>query len=255
MKSAMMAGAVGRSHGFLVWSLRCAVAVLVAIGVAAALGRGIFIGDLGARAAPFRERVFRTFNATDPLPAKQALAAARADRQFGTQPVATLLHVVTGGVFLALAPFQFSGRIRSRYIGWHRWCGRVLVPVAVVTAIAGLYFGLLMPLAGVGEGAAVAVFGGSFLAALARAVAAIRKRKIALHREYMIRAFAIGVGIASVRIVVLTLDVLLTPRGFSPEWIFAVSLWVGWAATLAAAESWIRYSRRRVEASPGSATA
>jgi nitrate reductase gamma subunit len=33
-------------------------------------------------------------------------------------PTIVALHVVLGGVYLALAPFQFVGRIRSRHLGY-----------------------------------------------------------------------------------------------------------------------------------------
>jgi hypothetical protein len=38
-------------------------------------------------------------------------------------PTVVALHVVLGGVYLALAPFQFVKRIRSRHLGYHRKTG------------------------------------------------------------------------------------------------------------------------------------
>ena len=52
-------------------------------------------------------------------------------------PVATALHVILGGVYLALAPFQFAKRIRSRHLGYHRWAGRVLVPIGLLVGEGG----------------------------------------------------------------------------------------------------------------------
>ena len=40
--------------------------------------------------------------------------------QFLNYPNITLLHVVPGGIYLALAPLQFLGRIRSRWLNYHR---------------------------------------------------------------------------------------------------------------------------------------
>jgi hypothetical protein len=39
-------------------------------------------------------------------------------------PTIVALHVVLGGLYLALAPFQFVRRIRSGHLGYHRWAGR-----------------------------------------------------------------------------------------------------------------------------------
>lgn len=45
-------------------------------------------------------------------------------------PGITGLHVILGGVYLALAPFQFVRRLRVRFLGYHRWTGRLLVGTA-----------------------------------------------------------------------------------------------------------------------------
>jgi uncharacterized membrane protein len=155
----------------------------------------------------------------------------------------TMLHILPGGLILLLAPFQFSARIRNRHIRFHRWSGRVLVGSAVVSALAGFYFGLRMPYGGAGEAAAIVLFGAILLAAVTRAVVAIRRGDVARHREWMIRAFAAAVGIATIRVVGMVLDVLLTPAGVGPADVFVLSLWTGWTLTLAAAEAWIRYTR------------
>lgn len=47
-------------------------------------------------------------------------------------PTVVALHVVLGGLYLALAPFQFIRRIRSRHLRYHRWPGRVLVSIGLV---------------------------------------------------------------------------------------------------------------------------
>jgi undecaprenyl pyrophosphate phosphatase UppP len=50
-------------------------------------------------------------------------------------PTVVALHVVLGGVYLALAPFQFVRRIRSRHLGYHRRVGRLLVATGVVVGL------------------------------------------------------------------------------------------------------------------------
>jgi len=87
--------------------------------------------------------------------------------------------------------------------------------------------------------------GGLFLA-LARAVAAIRAGRVAAHREWMIRAFAVALGISTVRLVAAALDLVVSPYGVPLAPLFVASLWIGWGVTVAAAELWIRYTRRLV---------
>ena len=162
--------------------------------------------------------------------------------KFNRYPVTTLLHVVPAALFALLAPFQFSRRIRSRHIRVHRWSGRVLVAIAIPIGLTGLFFGLFVPFAGLLEASGVAVFGALFLFAVVRAVVAIRRKDIATHREWMIRMFAIAIGVSTVRLVGFPL-LLLTRKG--PEAWFGHSIWLGFGLTLVAAELWIAATRRR----------
>jgi hypothetical protein len=219
------------------------VVLLATIGVAAALGRGVHTADLASRAEPYRQRLLRALDREDPSAKQRAEELQLLDRRFAAHPDATLLHILPGGLFLILAPFQFSARVRKRHIQFHRWSGRLLVAVGTIAALTGLYFGLLMPYGGLGESAAIALFGGLFLAALGKALVAIWRRDPARHREWMIRAFAIALGISTVRVVGAALDLTLTPLGLSPKAAFVLSVWTGWALTLGAAELWIARTR------------
>lgn len=221
------------------------VIVLVAIGVAASVGRGVFLGDLATRAEPARQRILQALDRDDPFVLQRARELDLLDGRFGAHPAATRLHILPGAVFLLLAPLQFSSRIRGRYLQFHRWSGRFLVLAGFVTALAGLYFGLFMPYGGRSEAIVVALFGGLFLYALSRALLAIRRHEVARHREWMIRAFAVAIGISTIRVVAAILDLTLTPAGFAPRAIFVLSLWTGWALTLGGAELWITYAFER----------
>jgi uncharacterized membrane protein len=227
----------------VVRALWVGVALLVAIGLASVVGRGAFPGDFARRAEPARQEVLAALDREDPLAGERAAEIDRFDRRFGDDPLMTMLHILPGGLLLLLAPFQFSPRIRNRHIRFHRWSGRVLVGCAVVSALAGFYFGLRMPYGGLSETAVIVLFGAILLVAVTLAVAAIRRGDVARHREWMIRAFAVVVGIATIRVVGMVLDVLLTPTGVGPADVFVLSLWTGWILTLTAAEVWIRYTR------------
>jgi hypothetical protein len=58
------------------------------------------------------------------------------------------LHVILGGVYLSLAPFQFVQRIRSRWPGYHRRVGRLLVGIGLVAGETGLFMAWIIPFAG-----------------------------------------------------------------------------------------------------------
>jgi uncharacterized membrane protein len=219
------------------------VVLLASIGVAASLGRGIFLSDFAARVEPFRQDILQVLGRHDPFASERAGELARFDSRFAEHPVATILHILPGAIFLLLAPLQFSSRLRARYLGFHRWSGRFLVGAVATAAATGLYFGLFMPFGGPGESVAIALFGGLLLYSASRAVVAIRARHIARHREWMIRAFALAAAISTVRIVGAVVDLTLTPAGLGPRPAFVISIWAGWVITLVAAEIWIRYTR------------
>jgi uncharacterized membrane protein len=59
---------------------------------------------------------------------------------FEAQRAAVYTHAFAAAVALALGPFQFSARIRSRHLSLHRWLGRLYLGVGVlVGGISGLY--------------------------------------------------------------------------------------------------------------------
>jgi len=202
---------------FVVCALWFGVVLLVIVGVGAAVGRGVFRDDFATRTDPIRQLALAALNREDPFLSQRSAELDQFDRRFAAHPLATLLHILAGGIFLILAPLQFSSRLRSRHLRFHRWSGRILILTAFVSAFAGLYFGLLMPYGGPGEATAIAFFGGLFLAALTRGFVAIRRHQVTRHREWMIRAFAIAMGIATVRVVAGVFDIALTPEGLRPR--------------------------------------
>jgi uncharacterized membrane protein len=162
------------------------------------------------------------------------------ERRFAEHDRTILIHVVAGGAFLLVALLQFSSRIRRRHPALHRWMGRTLVTIAIASTIAGLFFGLVIPFGGLGEITSTGFFGVLFIIALVRAVVAVRKGQIAVHREWMIRAYGIALGISTIRLVG---SVLQTYTPMPVREMLGVMFWLGWGLTLAAAEAWVRMTR------------
>src|SRR5437867_130817 len=102
-----------------------------------------------------------------------------------------------------------------------------------------------MPFAGRGEALVIALVAGWFIASLARAVVAIRQKQVARHREWMIRAASVALGISIVRLVAAGLDLVLLPAAIPTQRIFVLSISVGWAISIGASEWWIRRTRPR----------
>jgi hypothetical protein len=105
-----------------------------------------------------------------------------------------LPHGIFGAIVLLFAPFQFSDRIRQRFTKWHRVMGRLYVVGAILLAPMGAYiqyfqeqFGAPRSFTVLGVVDAAMLMGATFLAFLFAV-----KRKIALHRQWATRSYAIA---------------------------------------------------------------
>jgi predicted membrane protein DUF2306 len=160
-------------------------------------------------------------------------------------PTIVALHVVLGGLYLALAPLQFVRRIRSRHLGYHRWAGRVLVSIGLVIGATALFMGLVIPLSGWPERVVIGLFGSLFVIALLKGFVHIRARRVALHREWMIRAFAIGLSIVTQRLIfVPALLIVADPTDGQIATLSVASFAAAFVLHSSLAEVWIRFTRR-----------
>lgn len=119
------------------------------------------------------------------------------DPRFTTSPAAVVIHVVCAIVFALVGAFQFAGGLRRRHPGWHRAAGRALVIAGLGVAVSAMWLTLTYP-AKEGTGDLLYVlrllFASAMVVAIIRAVTAIRRRDVAAHRAWMIRAYAIGLA-------------------------------------------------------------
>jgi uncharacterized membrane protein len=168
------------------------------------------------------------------------------DDLFAQHPILTLVHIVPGMLFMILGPLQFNSTIRARHLGWHRWSGRVFVICGLVIGISALVMSFGMPaIGGLNQAAATILFGSFFLFALCRAFWTIRRHEIALHREWMIRAFSIGLAVATIRPIVGVFFATSPLTGLTPREFFGTAFWIGFVLHLIAAEAWIRTTPAR----------
>jgi uncharacterized membrane protein len=166
---------------------------------------------------------------------------------FARYPLLTMLHIVPGVLFMVLGPVQFVRRIRARHLRVHRWSGRVFVAAGLVIGVTGLAMGVVMAIGGANETAATAFFAILFLFALGKAVLHIRRGDATRHREWMLRAFAIGLAISTIRPIIVLFFALsdLSPREF-----FGIAFWLGFTSHLVIAEAWIQHTRPTIRAQP-----
>jgi uncharacterized membrane protein len=159
-------------------------------------------------------------------------------------PTIVALHVVLGVVYLALAPLQFVKRIRSRHLAYHRWAGRVLVAIGLEVGVTALFLGLVIPFSGWSERVIIGLFGSLFLLALGEGFAHIRAGRVASHREWMLRAFAIALSIATMRLIFIpALLVAADPTDGQIPFLSVASFTAAFVLHASVAELWIRLTR------------
>jgi len=120
-----------------------------------------------------------------------------ADDRFDGFPTALVAHITSAAVFALVGAFQFVPGLRRRHRAWHRRAGRVVAAAGLVVAASALWLTLFYQ-AQPGTGGLLyvlrLVFGSAMAGCLLLGFTAIRRRDIAAHRAWMIRAYALGLG-------------------------------------------------------------
>lgn len=155
----------------------------------------------------------------------------------GGMPLPVVLHVLGATAFVVLGALQFSADLRRRRPRWHRIAGRLAILGALLAAASGLWLAFASL-----SNSSELLFVFRLLAASGLAACivlgfrAIRLRRLAAHRAWMIRAFALGLG-AATQVFTLGFGEQLFGKG---ELSVALLNGAGWAINLAVAEWVIR---------------
>lgn len=175
--------------------------------------------------------------------------AAALDAHFESKRALTLTHILPAMLFMVLGPLQFVAGLRSKYPQVHRWSGRVFLIASAIVGISGLTLALGKTIGGIDEKAAIILFGTFFLIALAKALWHALHREFAQHREWMIRGYAIGLAVATIRPIMGMFFAAALMRGYTPEprEFFGTAFWIGFTLQSIAAEIWINYTRQIAE--------
>ncbi len=156
-------------------------------------------------------------------------------------PLGHFMHVLGGATFGILGPIQFSRVLMRRYGVLHRVMGRVFVAAGAMISLSSLSLLWHFP-----DTYSVAISSGRLLFGIALGVAltiamqAILKRDFTRHRNWMIRAYAIGMGATAVTMVFFPIYMITgePPMGLASDMIFLGS----WIACVVFAEGLVRRS-------------
>ena len=169
--------------------------------------------------------------------------------KFAAVPWSLFVHSLGGVLFGLLGPVQFAGVLQRRFGRLHRLTGRVFVAAGLVLALSSLRLLVEFPAPSTWILTASRLAAGAGLAAaLITALMAVRRRDIARHRAWMIRAYAIGMGAATISFIMLPIYLINGElvKGYASDLLFVLS----WVINLSIAEWVIRRTKSRKPQTP-----
>lgn len=156
-------------------------------------------------------------------------------------PIPAIIHIVSFCIFCVLGAFQFMPGFRRRRPTWHRYCGRILVVNGLAAALSGLYLNQFYPpiehdsfalyIIRVIVGIAMFLF-------ICFGLLAIIQRRYKNHQNWMVRAYALGMGNGLVPFLAVV-TILFQPD--NKELAKVLVLAGGWVINMIIAE-WIIYA-------------
>ena len=159
------------------------------------------------------------------------------DAAFATHKGLTLAHIIPALVFVLLLPLWFSVKMRSnepahRRLTWQLFALGTVVGLTAIPMVAN-------PVGGATELSAIIVFDGIFLFSFARAFALFLKRD-PHYREWMMRAIAVLLGIATTRPIMGVFFATARLTHLEPRQFFGIAFWIGFGITYLAGEWYLR---------------
>jgi uncharacterized membrane protein len=170
-----------------------------------------------------------------------AVPGARADfvrQRFVALPLGVRAHLLGGALALGLGPFQLSSRIRSRFLGVHRWVGRVYVIAVLAAGVSGIALARIS-MGGLPAHLGFGLLGVLWVASVAIAYRRIRRGDLVGHRQWMIRTYALTFAAVTLRLYIP----LSLATGIPFESAYPAIAWICWVPNLLVAE-WLILRRR-----------
>lgn len=110
------------------------------------------------------------------------------------------LHGIPGALALFLGVFQFSSRLRKRYLNVHRVMGRVYVGSVLIAAPVAIAVAIALPLPTLFMASLIQATG--WLVTTATALYCVRTGRIQQHKEWMIRGYPFAAIFVVARVLV-----------------------------------------------------
>ena len=155
-----------------------------------------------------------------------------------------LLHITGGMIALLIGPWQFSQRLRRRYLRLHRLSGRVCLisvmcaSLAAFRLAAGTSFGRAF-------GFGLMMLAVAWITTSGMAYHAILKRQIPVHKEWMVRSYVVTFAFVTFR----AFNDYPPMNTWLPVQDLAITnIWACWAVPLLFTEMFLQFARMRQDA-------
>lgn len=118
-------------------------------------------------------------------------------QRYAAIPWLMLAHGVPGALALFLGVFQFSGRLRQRYLQLHRILGRIYVGSVAISAPVAIAVAISLPIMTLAMASTIQAVG--WLVTTATGLYCVRTGRIQQHREWMLRSYPFAMVFVVVR--------------------------------------------------------
>jgi len=118
-------------------------------------------------------------------------------QRYAPIPLLMALHGIPGAVALVLGVFQFSDRLRRRFLQLHRVLGRIYVGCVIISAPLAVMVALVLPIPTLLPASTTQAVG--WILCTGTALYCVRTGRIQQHREWMIRGYPFAMVFVVVR--------------------------------------------------------
>jgi hypothetical protein len=139
-------------------------------------------------------------------------------QRYAAIPVLMLAHGIPGALALLLGAFQFSNRLRSHYLSFHRVIGYIYVASVAISAPVAIIVSIRLPLPTLTMASIIQTFG--WVTTTATAMYSIRTHRIQQHKEWMMRSYPFAMVFIVNRVIAFFLVMMR-----SGELAFVASVW------------------------------
>jgi uncharacterized membrane protein len=162
--------------------------------------------------------------------------------KFAAVPGPLFFHALGGVLFGLLGPLQFAGVLKRRFGRLHKITGRIFVASGLLLGLSSLRLLAEFPDASTWVLISARLAAGLGMSlALIWAIVAIRRGQVARHRAWMIRAYAVGMGSATISFIMLPIFLITgeAVEGYAADLLFVAS----WVINITIAELVVRRAK------------